>query len=369
MKIALIHAHSWPEIRRPPAGLVDDLAAYLRGRGHQVDFFAGTRGESVFNIAKEGRTYRLRMPRISALGPLGITTTETFALRAVAPLLLHRYDVVHAFAPTIALVAAVLRQRTVLTVTSPRPRDARSRRLMPRSVLRRAAAHATKVAAFSREAAGEVEQRFSRIAIVLPPAIWVDRYEPNLEPRTGPPVVLYSGELARRDNGLPRLFEAFGRLRDPHPEARLVLVGTESIDWALSEIRSLRSRIEDAVDVVRPATLTDPAEHYRSATVTVLPSDQLFSLTAIESLAAGTPVVALSPGPCDDILAGANAGILVDDASPQKLGRAIEASVALAREPQTAATCRSHSERWDWAHVGPQYESHYAKIACAGVRR
>ncbi len=371
MKIALVHAFAWPEVRRGGERLVDDLTTYLRGAGHRVDVFTGTRGESQFSIGPQGRAFRMRIPWARGLGRFGLSRVETFGVRALVPLLLHRYDVVHAFTPTAALASLAARQRTVYTVIGHPTSDALPRRRIPRSCLSRAISASAEVAALSSSAAASVAAAFERVPVVLPPGVPMSGFAPNLDARTGPPCLLYSGDLGNPDKRLPVLLAAFGRLLAKHPRARLALSGPGSPEGAFDAIGAPRRDVSKSVDVLGKGSVGEVPERYRSAHVTVLPSrNEAFGIVLVESLASGTPVVACAPGGAEDIVTDPMIGRLVPADDPEALAGAIDECIDLAADPATPQRCRAHAQTWDWTAIGPQYESLYASVGGRrGLRR
>lgn len=363
MRIALVHAYSWPEVRRGGERLLDDLTTYLRRSGHIVDVYSGTTGESSFHHGAEGRSYRLRIPWLRALEGYGLSPVETFGIRALVPLLVHRYDVVHAFTPTAALAAVAAGQPTLYTVIGyPAPADPADRRVQQRT-LASAIAWSTEVVALSRSAAESMSDVFGRVPHVLPPGVSLDRWPVASEPRTGPPRILYSGDLRGPRKGIPVLLTAFDRLLRKRPDARLVLSGPRRAEWAFREIGTIRERIESFVDEVGTGTVEDVPERYRSAHVTVLPSRQeAFGIAIVESLACGTPVIGGAPGGAEDIITP-DVGRLVAYGDVGALADAIDECIDLAADPSTPARCREHAQRWDWSLIGPRYESLYDSIA------
>lgn len=362
LRIALVHAYSWPEVRRGGERLLDDLTTYLRAVGHAVDVYSGTTGESSFHHGANGRSYRMHIPWLRALEGYGLSPVETFGIRALVPLLVHRYDVVHAFTPTAALASVAAGQSTLYTVIGhPGPADPSGR--VQRRTLARAITSSTEVAALSRSAAESITKTFGRAPQVLPPGVSMDRWRVNLEPRSGPPRILYSGDLRGPRKGIPILLAAFDRLRERHPEARLMLSGPRRAEWAMREIGSIRARIEPFVDELGAGTVDDVPERYRSAHVTVLPSrDEAFGIVLVESLACGTPVIGGTPGGPDDIVTS-EVGRLVEYGDVDALADAIDECIGLAADPATPARCRSLAEAWDWSRIGPRYEGLYESIA------
>lgn len=111
------------------------------------------------------------------------------------------------------------------------------------------------------------------------------------------PYVLYVGGISPHKN-LVVLVEAFERVVAQVPSARLLLVGDVDDDPFLSSTASVRSRlaVSPAGDRVRLTGFVpdhDLAALYGGAVASVLPSlGEGFGLTAAESAACGTPVVA-----------------------------------------------------------------------------
>jgi phosphatidylinositol alpha-mannosyltransferase len=367
LNVALVHAYAWPEVRRGGERLVDDLTAYLRRAGHRVDVYSGTKGESRFHPGTQGRDYRFHVPSFRPLERAGVGRIETFGVRALAPLLLHRYDVVHAFTPTAALASIAAGQPTIYTVIGHPTAATLPRHRLQRSALARAVGLSTEVAVLSRSAARALEEALGRRAIILPPGVPASRFEPRLEPRTEPPKILFSGDLGNPDKGLAVLVAAFERVLHKHPDARLLLSGPGTTNRVEQDAAASWERIRPAVDVLGTGAVEDVPERYRSAHVTVLPSrDEAFGIVLVESLASGTPVVGGEPGGAEDIIEP-DVGRLVRHGDADGLAVAIDECIRLAGESGTAERCRESAEAWDWANVGPRYEAAYLSIA--GRRR
>jgi len=134
--------------------------------------------------------------------------------------------------------------------------------------------------------------------------------------------VLYVGQFDPRKN-MAGLFGAFARAADRDRELRLVVVGT------LGRLAPfMRSALEesglDPAIVVITGEVDDPtlAALYAGAEC-LLHAAWLegFGLTALESLAAGTPVVAYRAGAVAEVVG--DAGVLVDEGDPSALGDAL----------------------------------------------
>jgi len=359
LSIALVHPFVWPEVRRGGERYLDDLAWYLSRAGHRVDLIAGKTSEPL--IASNRHIRRVRYPRLERLKSRGISEVDTFAIGAF-PALLRRYDVVHAFTPAAALAARAARRRTVYTLLGhPRPEIFGS--TFQRRLTGAAVRHATVVAALSAASARQTEATFGRTTEVLSPGVRLDRFEPELAARSGPPQILFPA-AALPQKGLELLVRALVVLLERMPDARLVIGGPGDPSWAFSAAGERSLRLRAAIDVVGPGTPDDVPARYRAATVTVLPSrDDAFGLVLIESLACGTPAVCCDAGGMPEILDDPAVGHVAPYGDPITLAEAIERTVGLARAPGTPARCREHARRWDWIEsVGPKHEAVYRRL-------
>jgi glycosyltransferase involved in cell wall biosynthesis len=136
--------------------------------------------------------------------------------------------------------------------------------------------------------------------------------------------VLFVGRLAS-NKGLLDLTEAFATLGRSDRSAQLVVVGEDGGQRAAVEARARSLGISDRVHLV--GHVGDDAllaAAYREARLTVLPSEyEAFGLVLLESLAAGTPVVASRVGGIPEFVEDGKAGLLVPPRSPAALAEAV----------------------------------------------
>jgi phosphatidylinositol alpha-mannosyltransferase len=366
LRIALVHPHSWPEVRRGGERYLADLAWYLGQNGHTVDVITGTDGPGTTVREAPGVTiHRLHHLTAGSLTRRGIGRDETFAVPAVTRLLRRRYDVVHAFTPTAALAAVAAGQRTVYTVIGhPNPAYL-AEHPTQRRIFSAAARAATVTAALSAASARAVREHLGRDAHVLPPGIRLERFPPSLEPRRGPPRLLFSAHLEDRRKGLLDVLGAVPALCAVVPDARVVLSGAGDHRWAVDRLGDAAGDVMRAVDVLGPGALDDVPRRYRDATVTVLPSvDEAFGLAIAESLASGTPAICADSGGPPEIVSTRDVGRVVPAGDVAALAAAMVDTVRLAADPATPRRCVEASRRWGWTEsVGPQHESLYRDIA------
>lgn len=134
--------------------------------------------------------------------------------------------------------------------------------------------------------------------------------------------VLYVGQFDPRKN-MDALLRAFARAAEQDDELRLVIVGqlgklAPFLHSALARAGTARERVvmTGHVDDAMLATLYAGAECLLHASLL-----EGFGLTPLESLAAGTPVVAYRAGAVEEVVA--DAGLLVDEGDADALGDAL----------------------------------------------
>jgi glycosyltransferase involved in cell wall biosynthesis len=136
------------------------------------------------------------------------------------------------------------------------------------------------------------------------------------------PVIGFVGRLTR-DKGVPELIDAFEKVLDRVPSARLLLVGwfDESED-GLSE--ELRARIDGHPRILRTGFVRDTAPYYKAMDVMVLPTwREGFPNVVLEAAATGIPVVTtLSTGSRDAVVPEVT-GLLVPAGYPEAIAEAI----------------------------------------------
>ncbi len=183
----------------------------------------------------------------------------------------------------------------------------------------------------------EEERLLRSLGLALPPVeIVPPGYRPLPAPAAGRPTfaeqyripgpfVLFVGRLAS-NKGLLELTEAFASLARVDRSSHLVIVGEDGGMRAAVETRAKALGVSDRTHLV--GHVDDDAmlsAAYREARLTVLPSEyEAFGLVLLESLAAGTPVVASRVGGIPEFVEDGKAGLLVPPKSPTALAVAME---------------------------------------------
>jgi glycosyltransferase involved in cell wall biosynthesis len=156
------------------------------------------------------------------------------------------------------------------------------------------------------------------------------------------PVIGFVGRLTR-DKGIPELIDAFDRIRNEVPTARLLLVGWfDQSDDELDE--ALRRRIESHPAIVFTDYVPDTAPYYRAMDMLVLPTwREGFPNVILEASASGIPVVTtISTGARDAVLPEVT-GLLVPAGYPEAIAEAV---LRLIRDPQDRARMGRAGRAW-----------------------
>ena len=162
-----------------------------------------------------------------------------------------------------------------------------------------------------------------------------------------PPYLLYVGALHPRKN-LPRVLEAFARVRADAPEATLVIVGPPS--WGASDVlRHVLARTGDGVTFTGFVSDADLQALYQGAHALVFPSlYEGFGLPPLEAMAAGTPVVTSNVSSLPEVVG--DAALLVD---PTSVDGIADAMARLMRDDELrvdlARRGRERSRAFSWA--------------------
>ena len=366
LHLCLLSPFSWPEVTRGGELYLHDLAWYLAGRGHRVDVLSGT-DRATYREVFEGASYtRLHHRLPGRLAARGTTKFDTFGAVAWPSLMRHRFDVVHSLSATGALAARLAGQRTIYTPLGFPTEDQFGRRPLDRQMFATGVRAAHVTTALSRGSASQIRALLGREAEVLSPGLRTERFPPNLQPRTGPPLVLFSAFAADRRKGVEYLLRAAPAVLDRYPDARFQLMGGGDHEWAFAALGVDRRRVTGAVDALHAP---DIGPYYRDATVLVLPSQhEAFGLVLVEALSSGTPVVCSNDGGMPDIVTSPDIGRMAPFGDVPALAGALIDAIRLAGDPDTPGRCARHAQQWDWSvGAGPAHERLYERV-CRGAR-
>jgi glycosyltransferase involved in cell wall biosynthesis len=206
----------------------------------------------------------------------------------------------------------------------------------------------------SEAAAERFEAYFARRPAILPGGVATAQFRSGAR-RAAAPTLVCAASLGDPRKRAGILFSAFARLRAELPDARLLLV--RSRDPVMSGSVDGAPEGAEWVDGDDTEAL---ARLYGTSWASVLPAvEEAFGLVLVESLAAGTPVVAARSGGCPEIVGEEGVGALFEPDDPDSLVAAMRAALDLGRADGIRDTCRRRAAEFDWGRVVERYEAVY----------
>jgi phosphatidylinositol alpha-mannosyltransferase len=360
-RIALVHPAYWPEVRRGSERLINGLATSLVRRGHTVSIVTTHPGPSTETDEDGVHVIRSRRP------PKLPRTADREYFLEIAPVAAMRllqgdYDVAQAFFPVDAWAAVKAKRAggppvgfTFHGIPVRQYLVARRRRL---GMVQEAAREADAVSVLSEAAARPYRRYLMRDPVVLPGGIFCDDFEVDVE-RDDHPSLICAASLGDPRKGGRLLLEAFGLVRERIPEARLLLAGGR--DPFMS---SISLDLPAGVELFDGDDTAELAAAYGRAWASVLPAiGEAFGLVLLESMAAGTPPVAMRSGACPELL-GDGIGALVEPGDARALADALEGALAAPPDEAKREACRLRAREYDWERVAGLYED-FHRLAMA----
>lgn len=363
LRVALLSPCYWPECRRGTERFTRELADGLLARDQRPRLITSHPGLPRRSVEDGLEVLRLPRPPDGRLLRRGYEPYLTHLPLSYGALRAGRDDVAHAMYPADALAAARWRRRTgrpaILSFMGIPDRRGLRQFRGRLEVLLRALEGCDAVVALSAHAADAFQYWLGYEPRVIAPGVDLRAFQ--LGPgRAAEPTIICTAaaEEPRKHVGL--LIEAFALLRRELPSARLVL----------SRPRDLKQLRASGIDVdaagVAWESLDDTrtlAAAYADAWVAALPSvAEAFGLVLLEALACGTPVVGYRDGGIPELIDDARVGRLFDRLEADALAGALLEAIELAGDPETAAACRAHAERYSTDLCAERYLALYEEL-------
>lgn len=356
-----MHPTHWPEVRRGSERIVHDLGSALVERGHEVTLLTTHRARRRTTVEDGLEVDRAWRP--PSLRPLRWYEQYVATVPAAAWRLLEGdYDVAHAFYPTDAYAAALARglggPRYVFSIHGVPTREYLVARRYRLEMLRRSVSEAGAVTALSEAAARPLRRYLLREPVIVSGGVAISRFGGEVRRAQAPTLVCASSLADPRKRGA-LLLEGFAALRERVPDARLVLAGGAD----MPEYGPDGLDLPDGITRLEADRTEALVAAYGSAWASVLPSvEEAFGLVLIESLAAGTPVVAADSGAVPEIVTDDRLGRTFDPDSADDMGRAMAEALELGSEDGIAEACRARAREFDWPRVADRVEGIYEAI-------
>jgi len=201
----------------------------------------------------------------------------------------------------------------------------------------RRADHLCGVSQFVAETTRDLLDLGVRPVEVLPNAVNVMQFRPRSDIPEQRGLIIFVGTLCEK-KGVRQLVQAMPRIVESVPEARLWLVGRDSVDpqTGASFIDQLRSSIP--VVLKEHVKFRGPVEHgslpemLARAEVLVYPSHmEAIGIALIEGLAMGKGLVIGDTGPAKEVVEHGVSGLLCDPFSPASIADSV---ISLLKDPQ-----------------------------------
>lgn len=161
--------------------------------------------------------------------------------------------------------------------------------------------------------------------------------------------------------GIHVLIRAWASLSREFPDHRLLIVGEGSERSRLGELAA-NSGAAETITFAGRLSEDDLSAAYARATISVMPSIGLegFGLSALESLAHGTPVVVTDCGGLPGAVRGLDESLIVPPANHEALAARITA--ALRGNRPSEAACIRHASGFSWDAVADAHHSLYSQL-------
>jgi len=175
--------------------------------------------------------------------------------------------------------------------------------------------------------------------------------------------VLAVRRLVRR-MGLEDLITAMLTVRERVPEILLLIAGKGPLAEALSA-RVQALGLKNSVRLLGFVSDEELPLAYRAADLTVVPTVALegFGLIAVESLAAGTPVLVTPVGGLPEVVRDLSPGLVLSATGAGPLSEGLAQALTGGLTLPSAGACQAYARaRYDWSVIAARVRGVYAEI-------
>lgn len=162
-------------------------------------------------------------------------------------------------------------------------------------------------------------------------------------------------------NGLRFLAEGFASFCQDHPAAHLLVCG-EPVGEEFAAFRGRVAPVSEQVTVAGAVSNTEIETYYAAANVVVVPSlIEATSISALEAMAAGRPVIASNVGGLAELIQSGRNGFLVPDADGPAIGQALRKAAATDLEIMEQ-DCRRSARPYSWPRIASKTLDFYNEL-------
>lgn len=365
MRIALTIPSFWPYVRRGER-LVNGLAHYLINQGHEVTIITSKPGPQSKKIRKDNIKIIYNREYANPLfsGHLGKYRYHMFAWSCFNSLLRENFDIIQSLFYVDAFGATISNHFTgnKIIFYIPNCEPFHFGGWIDKYMYKKVIRSAVRIAP-SRYLQRSLKERYGLEAILIPPGVDTEYFKPVHKKDLDQPKILCLAELGESRKRVPLLIKAFELFKKYVPNAILQLSGRISNKTTQDFLELVNSKIRDSIKILGVGNEEGIPSLYANATMTVLPSiRETFGMVLVESLAAGTPVVATRDGGIPEIVDDPRVGVMFDgegEEAIEALCNAMLQCLELSQDPNTSSNCCQHSRRYDWSVIGPKLEDIY----------
>jgi glycosyltransferase involved in cell wall biosynthesis len=207
---------------------------------------------------------------------------------------------------------------------------------------------------------------------IVPGGVDAERFAPDLPRRaarvhldwpTDRPIILSVRRLIRRV-GLENLVTAMKSVHQQVPDALLMIAGTGPLQEML-EAQVRTANLAHSVRFLGYLPDADLPLAYHAADVSIVPTRSLegFGLIAVESLAAGTPVLVTPVGGLPEVVSDLSEDLILPDGAPATIAACLTDALSGALELPSSQDCQAYArERFDWRVIADQVRKVYAEV-------
>ena len=208
-------------------------------------------------------------------------------------------------------------------------------------------------------------------AVLIPNGVTCKQFEGG-EPFEGYPrpgrTILFLGRIDEPRKGLQVLLHAMPKIVDRFPDIRLLVAGPGDVDGLRA---SLDPKVAEHIEFLGLISEDDKVRAFKSADVYVAPNTggESFGIVLLESMAAGTPVLASDIEAFAKVLEHGSAGALFENENSEDLATQLEQLLADdARCLALRAEGFRRSREFDWASVARDVVRVYEAVLQPGVK-